>query len=298
MFKRNKSLMRQGWPVCIVCGLLLIFTALFCYYYYRWRDLWAEMEPIPIYKIPNHHDDSLRIAIIGDSWACAYYTERYDTLLQSLLNRLVNRPVVCRSSGIGGAKTREVYQHLFSDEAVGSREVMLHGADYCIIFAGINDAHANLGVSQFLYYYQLILNLMLQNNVRPVVIEIPDVNLFKVYGQKPMKDLAGDFLKSCMTRCSMYNVGGYREALKNKILYDSLTDDVLYTGADCWNGSSSQIDTALFYYDEVHLNEIGYMRLNSCIAKEIALDLKNMGDTAFLNKPVDKNPKDDTDCHH
>ena len=96
----------------------------------------------------------------------------------------------------------------------------------CIVIAGINDAAANLGKKQYIHHIKLITDFLLANNIRPVLIEIPDVNIWKIYGEKPIKDMMVDFIKSKMTRCGMYQYSEYRQALQ--LLSKEYNDSVLY----------------------------------------------------------------------
>ena len=49
---------------------------------------------------------------------------------------------------------------------------------------------------------------------------------------------------------------------------------VVYVPMKDWNELSPAIDEALFLADKIHLNRQGYKRLDACIAKAIAADLK------------------------
>jgi hypothetical protein len=140
--------------------------------------------------------------------------------------------------------------------------------------AGINDAASNLGVDQFCYHYRLILDFLLKLQVRPIIIEIPDVDISHLYGAKPLKDLIVDFIRSKMTGCSMYHYAEYRDALFQMLVDDNMQDSVVFVRMDGWNQTSPAIDGKIFECDRVHLNKEGYEQLDSCIVSSIILDLQ------------------------
>ena len=152
----------------ILFGVLFCFCALgvvYGYYYIRWRHLWRQCSSIPIYDIELHHEDSLRILIIGDSWAEMHSELQLDTFLCSRLKTKIKCPVSVVSKGRGGEKSRGIYELMFEDGGYGTKLFFKSGVDYCIIFAGINDAAANRGTKQFTHHYKSILDFLFQNNV-------------------------------------------------------------------------------------------------------------------------------------
>ena len=103
---------------------------------------------------------------------------------------------------------------MFEEDGLGTKSLFASGADFCVVFAGINDAAANLGKKQYVYHMKLIIDFLLKNSVRPILIEIPNVNIWNVYGGKPIKYLVVDFGRSLMTGCGMYHFPEYREVLR------------------------------------------------------------------------------------
>jgi hypothetical protein len=126
-------------------------------------------------------------------------TDALNSLFQSRLSEMTGRPVMLRTKGKGGEKSRGIYQLMFEVDGFGTKSLFVDGVDYCIVIAGINDAAANLGKEQYIHHTKLILNFLLANNIRPVLVEIPDVNIWNVYGEKPFKDLTIDYIRSLMT---------------------------------------------------------------------------------------------------
>lgn len=266
--------MRKVFIACFVC--VVIFFIFFMYCQYRWKHLWVFENERKPYPVMCHEDDTIRVAMIGDSWAEMHASKKMDSILQLKISIQTGQPVLMTSKGKGGEKSRGIYQMLFDDnDQYGTKEIIASGLDYCIISAGINDAVANLGPRLYCYHMRLILNFLLSNNIRPVVIEVPDVNLWIVHGHKPIKDLASDYLRSMMTHCKMYQTKEYRDSLHAMLVNEKLMDSVVYIPMKEWNGNDIIINHQLFLNDQVHLNKKGYELLDSCIANEIAVDLKS-----------------------
>ena len=269
----------------IIVLFLLSFgvVGIYIYYYNRWKHLWAlETNNASHYVIKQNTDTTLRVAMIGDSWAGLHYKHKMDAYLSAILEQRINRSVLVESNGKGGEKTRGIYKLMFQTGEFGTKQLLSLKPDYCIISAGINDAAANLGTKQYCYYYRQILDFLLANGIRPVVLEIPNVNIWHLYGRKPYKDLVVDFVRSTMTGCKMYQFVGYRDALYQMLEKERLMDKVVYVSMNDWNDASPDIDQNLFMSDQIHLNRRGYEKLDSCIAMAIAKDLENTSNPSFV----------------
>ena len=261
--------------VAVIILSVIMFVVFYVICYYRWEHLWALDVSITNYEVmPQADDDTLRVVMIGDSWAGIHHENGLDTFLCLVLQEKVSCPVTVVSKGIGGEKCRGIYQLIFSNDSLGVKALFTIRPDYCIISAGINDAVANLGTLQYCHYYHQILDFLLANHIRPVVLEIPNVNIWHIYGGKPFKDIIVDFLKSTMTRCKMYQFREYREALYQMLVDEHLIENVIYVSMEKWNERSPDIDTHLFLADQIHLNYQGYEKLDRCIAIAIANDLE------------------------
>lgn len=267
----------------VVIFFIFMIASLYVYYYCRWKHLWAMDVSISSYEIKSRTDDTLKVVMIGDSWAGLHQENGMDIYLCSELQKKIIRPVTVLSKGKGGEKSRGIYQLMFSPDCYGTKDLLALKPDYCIISAGINDAAANLGSRQYCYYYRQILDFLLTNHIRPVVLEIPDVNIWYLYGEKPIKDLVIDFVRSTMTRCKMYQFRDYRKALYQMLVDEHLMENVLYVPMKDWNNNSPDIDKSLFMIDQIHLNHRGYEKLDSCIASVIAKDLEKSSNSNLFN---------------
>ena len=264
---------------------LIAIGGIYGYYYYRWHHLWQRCPPLPFYNI-ERHGDSLRILIMGDSWAEMHFDLRMDSFLCSHLQKKVSCPVSVISKGKGGEKCRRIYQLMFKSDGCGTRTLFEYGVDYCVIFAGINDAAVNWGTKQFCYHYKLIIDFLLHNHICPIVVEIPDVDIWNMYRNKPFKDKLADFVKATMTQSLMYDYHDYREALYEMLQKDKLLDKVIYIPMTKWNGYGSVINSKLFMEDRVHLNSKGYHILDECISIAIVNHLYQSKDSTFVNNFV------------
>lgn len=258
--------------VVVSCIMILLLVSL--YYYHRWKVLWEPEEPRPVYSVPHNDTDTLRVIMIGDSWAEIHSELQMDSLLQKQLSQLTSRPVKVVSKGKGGMRSRGIYDLMYKTGDYGTKSLIESGVDYCIISAGINDASANLGTHQFCYYMKLMILLLHANGIRPVIIEAPDVNIWKLFGERSYKSILIDFVRSVMTGCRMYHYPEYREALKDMLISDQLMDSVVYVSMNGWNGDGTAMNLDLFLDDQLHLNRKGYEMLDSCIASAIASDLR------------------------
>ena len=277
--------------ILILFGLIVISYA---YLYLRWFHLWEKEKAHVIYKIKNNDDDTLRIAMIGDSWVEKLHASIGDTIISHMIESLVRTPVLFKSCGKGGEKSRGIYRLMFQYEKPGSKELLASGPDYCIVVAGINDAASNLGIKQYLHHFRLILDFLLYNHIRPVLVEIPDVDIQHLYSGKPIIDVVSDFLRSTMTGSPMYHFAEYREALSEMLIEEGLSDSVAIVPMSCWNGSQLVIDKNLFEEDLIHLNNRGYDKLSLCIAEVIVADLKKRTNPVFFDKPMSEDAHNST----
>ncbi len=263
--------MRKVIFVLFIC--LLALSCVSMYYYFRWNKLWALESPKPLFKINIRHDDTIRIVMIGDSWV-GMRSKQMNNCFQSQLSEFLGCPVLLRTKGKGGEITKGIYRSLFESEQYGTKPLIKDGVNYCVIFAGINDAAANLGTRQYCHYYSQIIEFLLYNHIRPVIVEIPNVDIWHVYGNKPLKDRTTDFLRAVMTGCKMYNYKEYREALLEMLKTQQLMEKVLFVKMEDWNDQGPEIDDSLFLSDRIHLNLCGYEKMDESIIKVIAKDLE------------------------
>lgn len=212
-------------------------------------------------------NDTLKIAFIGDSWAS--YHHDYDKKLESMF-REKGMPACVISLGNVGAKSKEIYQRMYST----TKPVLLERPDYCIVSAGINDAVAKMGKDYYVHHYMLILQQLFDLDIKPVVLEMPEVNYRAIAGREPWTMRMRHVLSSLMTGSELYGFDSYKTALVSAINKADMQNRILFISADSWNSSGYQDSRGLYLSDETHLNAMGYEVLDSCIASKIFIDIR------------------------
>ena len=54
------------------------------------------------YSVMYHEDDTIRVAMIGDSWAALHLSNKMDSFLQCRLSNQIGIPIKMTSKGKGG----------------------------------------------------------------------------------------------------------------------------------------------------------------------------------------------------
>lgn len=257
--------------IAITMILLLLGTLrLHLYYNLAKKQMLLRRETIGV------SNDTLKIAFIGDSWAA--YHHDHDVELESMFNAQ-GLPAHVLSIGNVGAKSKEIYQRIYST----TKPMLLKQPDYCIVSAGINDAVAKLGKDYYVHHYLLILQQLLDLKIKPVVLEMPEVNYRAIAGREPWTMRMRHFLSSLMTDSEVYGYDSYKTALAEAIKRAELQNRIVYIPADSWNPDGYRDPRGLYLSDETHLNAKGYDTLDSCIASEIAKDiLKNSKNSYYF----------------
>lgn len=226
-----------------------------CYYYYSPP---TEREPYPITK---NHNDTLRIAYIGDSWA--FFHAPYDNRMTDSLSQAIGCPAKVTSLGYCGRSSKEIYWKLFDDAEM--RSFISKGYDYCIISAGINDSNKKMNTNYYKRSMECIINFMLFNNITPIIIEIPDYDIEKMYRWgMPSRKLLRRFSR-IINGTSVSCKKDFRQAFDNLLREKEYKDKVHVITYKTWNSDYTKDQKTLYESDGVHLNEKGYAKLDSCI---------------------------------
>lgn len=218
------------------------------------------------FQMRQEAEDTLRIAYIGDSWA--YWHKDHKCQIAQLLEDTLHRPVKVHSYGICGRTSKEIYENMF-DNSNFKDFLTKRKYDYCYVSAGINDTHKKMSIP---YYQQSINNmiqLMLTNNVHPIIQEIPDYDIKKI-------DDKQIFYKKMVRRIYMIYQNlpvdckqMFRNALDDIIQDKGYQERVSIIRYKSWNNDYLNDLYHLYSYDHLHLNENGYAKLDSAIANGI-----------------------------
>lgn len=218
-----------------------------------------------VYRTIQHHDDTIRIAYIGDSWAFGH--QHHSCVIAQFIEDSLHGPVTVESRGIGGLTSKDIYNALF--ETGSLKQFMKKGYNYCFISAGINDTYKKMSTSYYQKSMECIIEFLLANNIHPVIQEIPDYNIVKVYHkQKTSKKLIRQ-LSMVINNTPLDCKQQFRDALDELIREKGYQDKISIVRYKTWNNDYANDLINLYIDDQMHLNERGYQLLDSVIAKEI-----------------------------
>ncbi len=240
--------------ICVICG-----TKGYSYY--------SPAIERNIYQTAQHHDDTIRIAYIGDSWAFGH--QFHECKIADILSKELSRPVCVSSYGIGGLTSKEIYHALFELDSL--RHFMERGYDYCYISAGINDTYKKMSTTYYKNSMDCIIRLLLTNKIHPIIQEIPNYNINKTYeNQKTEKKLIRQF-SMLINHTKLDCKQDFRDVLDELINEKGYNDKISVIRYKSWN-KEYENDLKRFYLDDgMHLNEEGYEVLDSMIAKTVSL---------------------------
>jgi lysophospholipase L1-like esterase len=139
--------------------------------------------------------------------------------------------------------------------------LMKQSANYCFISVGINDTYKKMGAHYYAQSTAHILRFLLQNNIKPILLEIPDYDINYAYEhQTTSKKLLRQL--SMLVTCSHLDCReDYRQALMRQLQETGIDKQITIL----------QFPYSMEYYqpDRMHLNNKGYQLLDSCICESI-----------------------------
>lgn len=244
-------------------------------------------DELPFYDVgPRPEDDTLRIAVIGDSWAEFHMKLECDTLFEQYGRKLTSKPIKCMNRGRSGAKSKEIYFDMFRswnrdgsvlNDYYCTQPLLEEHPDYCVVMAGINDTWKKRPVSYYTGNYRLIIRLLLANHIRPVVMEIPDFEMGDWLNTHRKRQRHLYRFYSYFTGVVEDDITPFREGLKDMLKETGLVDSVLYIPHSHWLPQNHHYSAEIYQEDHVHINFQGYHLLDSCIVSEILNDYKAYG---------------------
>ena len=256
----------KSYYILLFLAIILILLGYGMYHYYA-----PPYERKP-YNIAKNDNDTIRVAYIGDSWA--FFHAPYDDRMADSLSQAIGRPVMINSLGFCGQTSKEIYWRLFDNSEMKS--FISIGYDYCIISAGINDSNKKMSTKYYKRSMECIINFMLFNNITPIIIEIPDYDIEKMYrweipSRKPLR-----ILSKCLSGMPINCKKELRQAF-NEILYKKEYEDKVHViRFKTWNSNYAKDLKTLYVDDGIHLNEKGYAKLDSCIIEICKILQKEM----------------------
>lgn len=262
----------------IILIISLLVVVCFIYIGSVLKDYYSLTEEIiskPNNLIFDH--DTITVIFIGDSWAS--YHSQYDQQLKDNLETKLKKPTKVLSKGSIGAKTKTIYTEMHTDSPSGTKELIELLPDYAIVSAGINDAVAKMGTAYFCHHYQLIINALLSAGIKPIIIEMPQVDYRSIYQRESMIAKIRHQISSWLTGAPLWTFDNYRLALQTMISQDIIKKSLIYIPSSEWNPEGYKDSRHLYFKDHIHLNKKGYFLLDSCITSKIYHDIISTHDS-------------------
>ena len=157
----------------------------------------------------------------------------------------------------------------YFDNADMKRFMLKRNYKYCFISSGINDTYKKMSTSYYQHSMDAIIQFLLANDIRPIILEIPDYDIVKAYDMQRTN-------RKLLRRASMLITGtqmdckqDFRKAIQELIKDKSYQDKIDVIRLKEWN-TNYQNDLRTYYVaDGMHLNQEGYIKLDSVIANHI-----------------------------
>ena len=126
-----------------------------------------------------------------------------------------------------------------------------------------------MGINSYKKSMDYIIQFFLYNHIRPIILEIPNYDINKSYtDQSPFQKIIRR-ISMLVTDTPMDCKQLFRDALDELIREKGYQDKVSIVRYKSWNNDYSNDIKQLYLDDGLHLNEQGYAKLDSAIAKEI-----------------------------
>ena len=211
-------------------------------------------------------DDTLRIAFIGDSWAFMHGDHK--CTIAEMLKDSLRLPVKVYSYGLCGFTSKEIYENIFNNDDLRSF-LTNNKYDFCIISAGINDVNKKISRDYYTSSMNGIISFLLTNNIHPIILEIPDFDVYKIYRwwriDRKILRIISMKINNVPIDCKQL----FRDALDSLIAEKWKKNQLSTIRYKSWNNDYRNDQEHLYLKDGLHLNEHGYAILDSVIAKDI-----------------------------
>lgn len=241
--------------------ILLTITSIFLILGYGMYYYYAPPKERKPYTIERNNDDTIRVAYIGDSWA--FYHQPHDRDMSNMLSNKLNCPAIVTSLGFSGRSSKEIYLYMFDNPEMIS--FLSKGYDFCFVAVGINDANKKMSSQYYKQSMACIIDFLLANKIRPIILEIPDYDIERMYRWEiPSRKLLRPF-SMLVTGTPINCKEKFRQAFNELIREKSYGNKISIIRYKSWNSNYSEDLNNLYSKDGIHLNENGYAKLDSCI---------------------------------
>lgn len=245
--------------VAIVMGVISFIL------YYSENSCYKPAEKQVGLCVMHHNDDTIRIAYIGDSWA--YRHEEMLCVIDSMISANTGKPVQVRHAGIGGLVSKEIYYCIFKNKTF--KNVIEWGPDFCYVSVGINDTNKKIGSSNYKANMRLLISALLDNDIAPIIQEIPYYDIDYTFRQMDAISMFRSLRSMLWTWSSLNCINEYSDSLSNLIEEQNWQNKVIILKRDSWNPHGYQGQNEIYTEDRMHINQDGYLLLDSCVAMHI-----------------------------
>lgn len=259
ILQKNRNM--KWWLILLLFVLSLIVV---CIGYYI-KPYYTAAEKQKGLSVMKHKDDTIRIAYIGDSWADGH--KNVKCIIDSLVSDAIGLPVVVRTAGISGLTSKYLYYCIFRDDSI--KDVIEWGPDFCFVVAGINDTDRKMGKQYYKENMKLIIELLLEEQITPVVLEIPSYDIHFSYKRRSRQVKLQYLASMLLTWSKMDCIQDYRDAFNNLIKEQEWERKVITISYKDWNSDGYKDKRRLYDGGLMHLNSRGYYVLDSCISMKI-----------------------------
>lgn len=252
--------------------VFLLVIVVIAHVLYEFKDYYSYADKtVTKNKNVEHNNDTITVIFIGDSWAA--YHSQYDQHLKSCIETKINRPTKIISKGTVGAKTKTIYNKMHDCSPSGTKDLIKQSPNYAIVSAGINDAVAKMGTENYCYHYNLIIKELLSAGIKPIIIDMPQVDYKAIYQRESIIAQIRHRISSWLTGAPLWSFEDYRIALQSLLNRNELGKQLIFIPVSEWNLDGYKDFRMLYKEDHVHLNEKGYYLLDSCITTKIHSDI-------------------------
>ena len=244
-------------------SITIIIIIAIGYLVFKMHSYYAPPTEKQPYLIQQKHDDTLRIAYIGDSWA--FMHKEHNCQIPKILEDSLHVPIKVHSYGICGQTSKEFYESLFNNSDLKCFMVK-RNYDYCLISLGINDTYKKMSTDYYQQSMSNLLRFLLSNNIYPILLEIPDYDIYKAYERQKLSRKLLRIISMSINNTPVDCKQLFRNALDNMIIENNYSDLLGIIRYKVWNDNKTKDLNTLFLNDGMHLNEKGYSKLDSCIS--------------------------------
>lgn len=218
------------------------------------------------YSISNLPTDSLSIAFIGDSWA--YLHNRHKCTIPKQLGSAIKRPVKIKSFGISRLTSKDLYEAIYNNQEL-KYFFQSNNFDYCIIATGVNDTDNKMSTSYYNNSMEGIIHFMLANQIKPIIIEIPDYDISKTFMNQGKAKMILRYISMFINNTPKDCKQLFRDALRRLVHEKNYDNNVIIINYKSWNPDFKRDLETSYQRDGLHLNNEGYKSLDKAIVKEI-----------------------------